>query len=92
MYADLAEKYGVPLYPDFLCGLRAEAGTQDGVSAFLQADGIHPNSEGVAADHRGHRACSARACRRGPVAAAGADWLRKQKWAPRKGRPFQHAE
>jgi len=48
MYADLAEKYGVSLYPDFLGALRAEAGTQDGVSAFLQADGIHPNSEGVA--------------------------------------------
>ncbi|WP_342070429.1 arylesterase [Yoonia algicola] len=48
MYADLAEKYAVPLYPDFLGALRAEAGTQNGLNAFLQADGIHPNSEGVA--------------------------------------------
>lgn len=48
MYADLAQKYDVPLYEDFASGLRAAAGMQDGMSEFLQADGIHPNPEGVA--------------------------------------------
>ena len=47
MYADLAVKYDVPLYADFVAGLRAVAGMQDGMTEFLQADGIHPNSEGV---------------------------------------------
>jgi acyl-CoA thioesterase-1 len=47
MYADLAAKYDVPFYPDFLGALRAEAGTQESARAFLQADGIHPNREGV---------------------------------------------
>ena len=47
MYAELATKYDVPLYADFASGLRAVAGMQDGMSEFLQADGIHPNPEGV---------------------------------------------
>ncbi len=47
MYRDLSAQYDVPLYPDFAAGLRAAAGMQDGMSEFLQADGIHPNSEGV---------------------------------------------
>lgn len=47
MYADLAAKFDVPLYPDFASGLRAAAGMQEGMSEFLQADGIHPNVEGV---------------------------------------------
>lgn len=47
MYAELAEKYGVPLYADFAAGLRAAAGMGEGMSEFLQADGIHPNAEGV---------------------------------------------
>ena len=47
MYAELAEKYGVPLYADFAAGLRAVAGMGEGMSEFLQADGIHPNAEGV---------------------------------------------
>lgn len=47
MYRALADAYGVPLYPDFVSGLRAAAGMQDGMSEFLQADGIHPNREGV---------------------------------------------
>jgi len=47
MYVELAEAYGVPLYPDFAAGLRAAAGGQDGMAAFLQPDGIHPNAEGV---------------------------------------------
>lgn len=47
MYADLAAQYDIPLYPDFAAGLRAAAGMQEGMSEFLQADGIHPNAEGV---------------------------------------------
>ena len=40
IYAKLAEKYGVPLYPFFLDGVAADA-------QFLQADGMHPNPKGV---------------------------------------------
>lgn len=47
MYATLAAKYNVPLYPDFASGLRAAAGMQEGVAEFLQDDGLHPNKEGV---------------------------------------------
>ena len=47
MYVDLSEQYDVPLYPDFAAGLRAVAGMQEGMSEFLQPDGIHPNAEGV---------------------------------------------
>jgi acyl-CoA thioesterase-1 len=47
MFVALAEKYAVPLYPDFAAGLRAVAGMGDGMSEFLQADGIHPNKAGV---------------------------------------------
>ncbi len=47
MYGELAAKYDVPLYPDFASGLRAAAGMQEGMTEFLQADGIHPNPEGV---------------------------------------------
>jgi len=47
MYADLAAKYDVPLYPDFAAALRAASGTGEGISAFLQPDGIHPDREGV---------------------------------------------
>lgn len=47
MYTDLAAKYDVPLYPDFAAGLRAAAGMQEGFGEFMQADGIHPNADGV---------------------------------------------
>lgn len=47
MYADLAETYDIPLYADFAAGLRAAAGMQEGMSEFLQDDGLHPNPEGV---------------------------------------------
>ena len=40
MYADLAEKHGVGLYPFFLDGVAADA-------KLNQADGIHPNAAGV---------------------------------------------
>lgn len=41
IYPDLAEKHGVILYPFFLDGVAADA-------RLNQADGIHPNAEGVA--------------------------------------------
>jgi acyl-CoA thioesterase-1 len=47
MYQELAVKYDVPLYADFASGLRAASGMQEGMSEFMQADGIHPNAEGV---------------------------------------------
>ena len=46
MYPDLAQKYGVALYPFFLAGL----GQADGLVAFyglMQSDGMHPNADGV---------------------------------------------
>ena len=47
MYADLSAQYDIPLYPDFAAGLRAVSGMGEGMSEFMQADGIHPNAEGV---------------------------------------------
>ncbi|MCC7275481.1 MAG: arylesterase [Alphaproteobacteria bacterium] len=41
IYARLAERHGVPLYPFFLDGVAADA-------ALNQPDGIHPNAAGVA--------------------------------------------
>ena len=41
IFPRLAEKYRVPLYPFFLEGVAAQP-------ALNQADGIHPNAEGVA--------------------------------------------
>ena len=48
MYRELSVKYDVPLYADFASGLRATSGMQEGMSEFLQPDGIHPNTDGVA--------------------------------------------
>ncbi|MBE0413602.1 arylesterase [Yoonia sp.] len=48
IYTDLAAQYDLPLYPDFFDGLRAAAGSQDGIAPYMQADGIHPNAQGVA--------------------------------------------
>ncbi|MFT4742461.1 MAG: acyl-CoA thioesterase-1 [Yoonia sp.] len=48
MYTDLAATYDVPLFPTFFAGLLAAAGMQDGLMEFMQADGIHPNKDGVA--------------------------------------------
>lgn len=47
-YADLAAQYGALFYPDFLAGLRAGGDAQGDITALMQADGIHPNSAGVA--------------------------------------------
>jgi acyl-CoA thioesterase-1 len=41
IFPSLAKKYGVPLYPFFLDGVAADA-------ALNQADGLHPNPQGVA--------------------------------------------
>lgn len=49
MYADLADIHAVPLFPTFFAGLLSAVGMTDGVSEFMQADGIHPNKDGVAA-------------------------------------------
>ncbi len=46
IYPELAQKYGVELYPFFLAGL----GQADGLVAFyelMQSDGMHPNAAGV---------------------------------------------
>ena len=42
MYPDLAEAHGAILYPDFFAALG------DDPSLVMQADGIHPNADGVA--------------------------------------------
>ena len=47
MYADLAAEFDADLIPNFFQGLEAAAGMQEGVSEFMQRDGIHPNPEGV---------------------------------------------
>lgn len=48
MYAELSQEYDTLFMPDFFEGLRVNGGTnlQD-VREFMQADGIHPNAEGV---------------------------------------------
>lgn len=48
MYADLAEAYDVPLYPTFFEGLTAGDDLEAARAQYMQADGIHPNREGVA--------------------------------------------
>ena len=57
MYPDLAATYEVPLFPRFFAGLLAAAGMQDGLMDFMQADGIHPNKDGVARDRGGDGSC-----------------------------------
>lgn len=41
IYPRLAQRYGVPLYPALLAGVRGDP-------ALLQADGLHPTADGVA--------------------------------------------
>ena len=48
MYPDLAAIYGVPLFPTFFDGLRVAGDTAGAVAEYMQADGIHPNADGVA--------------------------------------------
>jgi acyl-CoA thioesterase-1 len=47
-YADLAAEYGALLYPNFLSALTAETDLATAIRQYMQADGIHPNAEGVA--------------------------------------------
>ncbi|MES2914859.1 MAG: arylesterase [Pseudomonadota bacterium] len=50
MYGDLAQVYGTVLAEDFFGGLRAagaDPADPASMAAFMQADGIHPNPEGV---------------------------------------------
>lgn len=50
LYPALAERFDVPLYPDFFAGLRQGGGSSPAdLRPFMQADGIHPNARGVAA-------------------------------------------
>jgi acyl-CoA thioesterase I len=47
MYPALAEEFGAALYPTFFDGLLAEGDMEAARARFMQADGIHPNAEGV---------------------------------------------
>ena len=47
-YANLAAEYGALLYPNFLAALTADSDLATALGRFMQADGIHPNAEGVA--------------------------------------------
>jgi acyl-CoA thioesterase-1 len=50
MYGELAGQYGTLLVDDFFAGLRAagaDPADPASMAAFMQADGIHPNAEGV---------------------------------------------
>lgn len=50
MYVDLAAQYGAVLAGDFFDGLRAagaDPANPASMAAYMQADGIHPNPEGV---------------------------------------------
>ncbi|MFN5999619.1 MAG: GDSL-type esterase/lipase family protein [Paracoccaceae bacterium] len=50
MYGELAQSYGTILAEDFFAGLRAagaDPADPASMAAFMQADGIHPNPEGV---------------------------------------------
>lgn len=49
MYSELAAEFDADLVPNFFAGLLDEAGTQERVREFMQADGIHPNRKGVSA-------------------------------------------
>lgn len=53
MYPDMAEKHGAILYPNFLVAIAPDMSMKDramreAAGALMQADGIHPNADGVA--------------------------------------------
>ncbi|WP_231592499.1 arylesterase [Pelagovum pacificum] len=48
MYVDLAEKYDVPLYPNFMEPLGEGETVAGAAEQYLQSDGLHPTAEGVA--------------------------------------------
>ena len=47
IYPDLAREFGVPLYPSFFGALLGDGDLAAAREAYFQADGIHPNPEGV---------------------------------------------
>lgn len=47
IYPDLAAKHGTLLMPSFFGPLLADGGDPAAIGGLMQADGIHPNSEGV---------------------------------------------
>jgi len=47
MYPDLANSYGTFFAPHFFEGIDDGSGTLSAAAAYMQADGIHPNAEGV---------------------------------------------
>lgn len=48
IFPDLARKYAVPLYPDYFALLKSDSDQAMALAKYMQADGIHPNAEGVA--------------------------------------------
>ena len=46
-YADLSQQYGTLFEKDFFRGLSGSGGDPAAMQPFMQADGIHPNAEGV---------------------------------------------
>lgn len=47
IYPELAEEFGVLLVDNFFAGILGEENDPAAMRPFLQADGIHPNTEGV---------------------------------------------
>ena len=48
IYPELAEMHGATLYPKFFAALDAEGDRREVRRRYMQEDGIHPNSDGVA--------------------------------------------
>ena len=48
IYPALAQKYHVPLYPDYFATLKSDPNQTRSLAQFMQADGLHPNAAGVA--------------------------------------------
>jgi acyl-CoA thioesterase-1 len=47
IYPDLSERYDTMLVPDFFAGFGTAPGDLAAARPYMQADGIHPNAEGV---------------------------------------------
>ncbi|MDE2789683.1 MAG: arylesterase [Paracoccaceae bacterium] len=48
VYSELAEDYGAVFVADFLAAIEEGISRQDALGRFMQADGLHPNADGVA--------------------------------------------
>ena len=48
MYPELAQTYGTLFYDSFFAGLTRDGATPAELAPYMQADGIHPNADGVA--------------------------------------------